>query len=212
MLWLNLGTHHIPRAEDSRKWSVWSCLYCANAELMAAHTLTNVATSYLLLTPYNYNDYDVSMECVQNGEMSVSVLTVSPCPYRMQNAVLINMAEPGQSWRASGDIPASTCIPRAPGPFTYSGAVDIYGEEGFQAMDTEVVREGEQKQHRALCGWELTLAECSRDDPLVPRSAVGTRARELVVRPCEAWCRMLWCSFETRRDSLIVMLVMKHEV
>jgi primary-amine oxidase len=44
VVWLNLGTHHIPRAEDS------------------PNTLTNMATSYVLLSPWNYNDYDVAME------------------------------------------------------------------------------------------------------------------------------------------------------
>ncbi|WP_416359298.1 hypothetical protein, partial [Enterobacter hormaechei] len=46
VVWANLGTHHIPRAED------------------APNTLTNVATSYLLLSPWNFNDHDVAMECV----------------------------------------------------------------------------------------------------------------------------------------------------
>lgn len=104
-LWLNLGTHHLPRSEDS------------------PHTLTNVATSYLLLIPHNFNDYDVSMEA--------------------QNAVLINMGAPGQSWQASGDIEESMCIPQRPEAFSYSGVVDMYGEEGLQQLSTEIVHEAE---------------------------------------------------------------------
>lgn len=44
VVWLNLGTHHIPRAEDS------------------PNTLTNLATSYVLLAPWNFFDHDVSIE------------------------------------------------------------------------------------------------------------------------------------------------------
>jgi primary-amine oxidase len=44
VVWANLGTHHIPRAED------------------APNTLTNVATSYILLIPWNFHDYDPSIE------------------------------------------------------------------------------------------------------------------------------------------------------
>lgn len=47
MVWLNLGTHHIPRAEDS------------------PNTLTNLATSYVLLAPWNFFDHDVSIESVR---------------------------------------------------------------------------------------------------------------------------------------------------
>ncbi|KAI3611759.1 copper amine oxidase [Moniliophthora roreri] len=42
--WINVGTHHLPQAEDS------------------PNTKTNVATSSFVLTPLNYFDYDVSME------------------------------------------------------------------------------------------------------------------------------------------------------
>ncbi|KAJ7212859.1 copper amine oxidase [Mycena haematopus] len=42
--WVNLGMHHIPRAEDSPM------------------TLTNIATSSVLLTPFNFNDWDPAME------------------------------------------------------------------------------------------------------------------------------------------------------
>lgn len=48
VLWANLGTHHIPRAED------------------APNTLTNVATSYILLVPWNFNDYDAAMESMNS--------------------------------------------------------------------------------------------------------------------------------------------------
>ncbi|EEB99776.1 hypothetical protein MPER_00460 [Moniliophthora perniciosa FA553] len=42
--WINVGTHHLPQAEDS------------------PNTKTNVATSSFVLTPLNYFDYDVTME------------------------------------------------------------------------------------------------------------------------------------------------------
>jgi hypothetical protein len=42
-----------------------SILLCPNCDTIltdSPNTLTNLATSYILLTPYNYNDYDVSIE------------------------------------------------------------------------------------------------------------------------------------------------------
>ncbi|KZV64877.1 amine oxidase catalytic domain-containing protein [Peniophora sp. CONT] len=54
--WINVGTHHLPQAEDS------------------PNTRTNVATSSFMLTPLNYFDADVSMESrnaiVLNGPLT----------------------------------------------------------------------------------------------------------------------------------------------
>ncbi|KAH8827357.1 copper amine oxidase [Flagelloscypha sp. PMI_526] len=57
--WINVGTHHLPQAEDS------------------PNTKTNVATSSFLLTPLNYFDSDISMDSLNaivleapaNGDM-----------------------------------------------------------------------------------------------------------------------------------------------
>jgi primary-amine oxidase len=61
--WINVGTHHIVRSEDS------------------PHTLTNLATSSFLLSPFNYWDWDVSMESL--------------------NSIILNAPEPGQPWDVS---------------------------------------------------------------------------------------------------------------
>jgi len=44
VVWVNVGTHHLPSAEDS------------------PNTKTNIATSSFFLTPLNYFDYDISMD------------------------------------------------------------------------------------------------------------------------------------------------------
>lgn len=81
VVWLNLGMHHINRAEDS------------------PHTLTNIATSSVLLTPFNFNDYDVGMEA--------------------QNAVLVQpAAAPGDLWLADeNSVSQKFCLPAKPSPF-----------------------------------------------------------------------------------------------
>jgi primary-amine oxidase len=48
VLWVNLGMHHLPQAEDS------------------PNTKTNVATSSFLLTPLNYFDSDPSMDSLNS--------------------------------------------------------------------------------------------------------------------------------------------------
>lgn len=48
VLWINVGTHHLPHAEDS------------------PNTKTNVATSSFTLTPMNYFDYDVAMDSLNS--------------------------------------------------------------------------------------------------------------------------------------------------
>ncbi|KAL0564606.1 hypothetical protein V5O48_017438, partial [Marasmius crinis-equi] len=44
VMWVNVGTHHLPTAED------------------VPNTKTNIATSSFMLSPMNYFDYDVSIE------------------------------------------------------------------------------------------------------------------------------------------------------
>lgn len=97
VLWLNLGTHHVPRAEDS------------------PHTLTNVATSYLLLIPFNYNDYDVSMEA--------------------QNAIVINPNS--NSWESTGHIDPGYCLPKRLPAFNYTGLIG-FKEDGTRSSPGEV--------------------------------------------------------------------------
>ncbi|KAI1798357.1 amine oxidase catalytic domain-containing protein [Ganoderma leucocontextum] len=46
--WINVGTHHLPQAEDS------------------PNTRTNLATSSFFLTPLNYFDYDVSIDSINS--------------------------------------------------------------------------------------------------------------------------------------------------
>ncbi|KAF7374336.1 Amine oxidase catalytic domain-containing protein [Mycena sanguinolenta] len=72
--WVNLGMHHIPRAEDSPM------------------TLTNIATSSVLLTPFNFNDWDPAMESM--------------------NAIVINVPEPGQTWAGNENgVEIEYCLP-----------------------------------------------------------------------------------------------------
>ncbi|KAF7325587.1 Amine oxidase catalytic domain-containing protein [Mycena kentingensis (nom. inval.)] len=74
--WVNLGMHHIPRAEDSPM------------------TLTNIATSSVLLTPFNYNDWDPAMESM--------------------NAIILNVPEPGELWSADENgVESAYCVPPA---------------------------------------------------------------------------------------------------
>ncbi|KAJ9102657.1 hypothetical protein QFC19_004766 [Naganishia cerealis] len=107
VLYLNLGTHHIIRSEDS------------------PHTLTNMATSYLLLTPYNYNDYDVSMES--------------------QNSVVLNPSLlPGEPWVVTGHVEEKKCRAPPAKPFRYDGLMELHleGEEGPVSMEMEMLRDG----------------------------------------------------------------------
>lgn len=73
--------HHIPRAEDS------------------PHTLTNIATSSVLLTPFNFNDYDVGMEAM--------------------NAIVLQPPDaPDGLWTADeNSVQPDYCLPAKPSPF-----------------------------------------------------------------------------------------------
>ena len=46
--WINVGTHHLPQAEDS------------------PNTRTNLAASSFFITPLNYFDYDVSIDSINS--------------------------------------------------------------------------------------------------------------------------------------------------
>lgn len=55
-------------------------------------TLTNIATSSVLLTPFNFNDWDPAMDSM--------------------NAILLNVPEPGESWTADeNDVEIEYCLP-----------------------------------------------------------------------------------------------------
>ncbi|KAI5475104.1 hypothetical protein MNV49_001929 [Pseudohyphozyma bogoriensis] len=97
VLWMNLGTHHVPRAEDS------------------PNTLTNLATSYFLLVPFNYFDYDVSLESL--------------------NSVVLNQAD--GKWTASGHIAPEYCIPPKLAKLNYTGMMG-WKEDGTPAAPDEV--------------------------------------------------------------------------
>jgi len=103
---LNLGTHHIPRAEDSRQFIISRALASSHPNIVfalpTAHTLTNIATSSVLLSssflplspssrlffladappssllpptaPFNFND------CSSLPSLSLNTLFYSPQP------------------------------------------------------------------------------------------------------------------------------------
>ncbi|ORX38990.1 copper amine oxidase [Kockovaella imperatae] len=96
VLWINLGTHHIPRAEDT------------------PNTLTNVATSYVLLTPWNYNDHDVSIES--------------------RNSVLLN--KKGGWVIEEQSISSATCSPPRPPKLAYRDG-EAWNEDG-KAINEDV--------------------------------------------------------------------------
>ncbi|KAI0077065.1 amine oxidase catalytic domain-containing protein [Panus rudis PR-1116 ss-1] len=61
--WINVGTHHLPQAEDS------------------PNTRTNIATSSFFLTPLNYFDADVSMESTNAILLSTPKVPGEPFGY-----------------------------------------------------------------------------------------------------------------------------------
>ncbi|KAJ6512637.1 amine oxidase catalytic domain-containing protein [Mycena sanguinolenta] len=90
--WVNLGMHHIPRAEDSPM------------------TLTNVATSSVLLTPFNFNDWDPAMESM--------------------NAIVIDVPEPGETWSGNENgVEIEYCLPPRVEKFRYSD-LSTFEEDG----------------------------------------------------------------------------------
>lgn len=115
VVWANLGTHHIPRAED------------------APNTLTNVATSYLLLVPWNFNDYDASIDS--------------------RNSVLLDRKD--GVWRAKEPVHQPHCaVPPEPS-LTYNG-LEGWREDGrpYSPIEIEGLRthgEWSSEMGRADC-------------------------------------------------------------
>ncbi|KAJ7340875.1 amine oxidase catalytic domain-containing protein [Mycena albidolilacea] len=117
--WVNLGMHHIPRAEDSPM------------------TLTNIATSSVLLTPFNFNDWDPAMESM--------------------NAILVNVPEPGETW--SGDengVEIEYCSPPRVDKFNYNG-LTTFEEDGTPGQPQRVheMRQQAESYHAIFAATEL---------------------------------------------------------
>jgi primary-amine oxidase len=73
--------------------------------------LTNLATSYVLLAPWNFNDHDVSMES--------------------RNSVLLN----GEgNWVIEEAVKPPQCVPSTPPPLEYHGTI-VFGEDGSPVED-----------------------------------------------------------------------------
>ncbi|KAH8919795.1 amine oxidase catalytic domain-containing protein [Atractiella rhizophila] len=89
--WVSLGMHHIPRAEDSPM------------------TLTNLAHSSLLLTPFNYFDYDISMD--------------------LQNSVILNLDEKGEWQIDQNGVLEGYCTPFKVEGMKYTG-IKLYDASG----------------------------------------------------------------------------------
>ncbi|KAJ7741169.1 amine oxidase catalytic domain-containing protein [Mycena maculata] len=104
--WVNLGMHHIPKAEDS------------------PITLTNIATSSVLLTPFNFNDWSPAMDSM--------------------NAILLNVPEPGESWTGDENgVEIEYCLPPRLRKFNYPG-LTTFEEDGAPGKP-ERVHEMRQK-------------------------------------------------------------------
>ncbi|KAJ7846914.1 amine oxidase catalytic domain-containing protein [Mycena leptocephala] len=117
--WVNLGMHHIPRAEDSPM------------------TLTNIATSSVLLTPFNFNDWDPSMESM--------------------NAIILNVPEPGEEWSADENgVEIAYCLPPPVSKFDYPGST-IFEEDGTPAKARRVheMRQQAESYHAIFAATEL---------------------------------------------------------
>ncbi|KAJ7767175.1 amine oxidase catalytic domain-containing protein [Mycena metata] len=117
--WVNLGMHHIPRAEDSPM------------------TLTNLATSSVLLAPFNFNDWDPAMESM--------------------NAILINVPEPGDSWTADENgVEIEYCLPPRVGKFNYHG-MNTFEKDGTpgQPLRVHEMRQQAESYHAIFAASEL---------------------------------------------------------
>ncbi|KAJ7644759.1 amine oxidase catalytic domain-containing protein [Roridomyces roridus] len=118
-VWLNLGMHHIPRAEDSPM------------------TLTNIATSSVFLTPFNFNDWDPAMESM--------------------NAVLVNVPEPGEEWSADENgVESEYCLPPRVGRFDYRPPT-TFEEDGTPGSPLRVheMRQQAESYHAIFAATEL---------------------------------------------------------
>ncbi|KAJ7759342.1 amine oxidase catalytic domain-containing protein [Mycena maculata] len=117
--WVNLGMHHIPRAEDSPM------------------TLTNIATSSVLLTPFNFNDWDPAMDSM--------------------NAILLNVPEPGESWTGDENgVEIEYCLPPRLRKFNYPG-LTTFEEDGAPGKVERVheMRQQAESYHAIFAATEL---------------------------------------------------------
>jgi len=93
--------HHIPRAEDSPM------------------TLTNIATSNVLLTPVNFNDYDTSIDSM--------------------NAIIMKVPESGGRWEVDENgVRSNYCIPPKLPKFVYEG-LEWFEEDGTPAQPATIL-------------------------------------------------------------------------
>ncbi|KAJ7157647.1 amine oxidase catalytic domain-containing protein [Mycena crocata] len=117
--WVNLGMHHIPRAEDSPM------------------TLTNIATSSVLLTPFNFNDWDPAMDSM--------------------NAILLNVPEPGETWTGDENgVEVEYCLPPRLRKFNYPGLA-TFEEDGTPGSPVTVheMRQQAESYHAIFAATEL---------------------------------------------------------
>lgn len=109
VLWANLGTHHVIRSEDS------------------PHTSTNIATSYLTLTPFNWGDSDAGMA-------SRNAVRVNP---RQQQARV-------GGWSSQGHIARGHCVPRQEKAFQYDGEMHLSGADDVEVAYHDLAMEAEE--------------------------------------------------------------------
>ncbi|KAJ7472719.1 amine oxidase catalytic domain-containing protein [Mycena latifolia] len=117
--WVNLGMHHIPRAEDSPM------------------TLTNIATSSVLLTPFNFNDWDPSIDSL--------------------NAILMDVPEPGEAWKGDENgVESNYCLPPPLRKFDYPG-INTFEEDGTPGKPARVhqMRQQAESYHAIFAASEL---------------------------------------------------------
>jgi len=117
--WVNLGMHHIPRAEDSPM------------------TLTNIATSSVLLTPFNFNDWDPAMESM--------------------NAILLKVPEPGEVWTGDENgVEIAYCLPPHPKKLDYPGLF-TFEEDGTPGKPARVqqIRQQAESYHVMFAALDL---------------------------------------------------------
>ncbi|KAJ7679225.1 amine oxidase catalytic domain-containing protein [Mycena polygramma] len=120
-VWVNLGMHHIPRAEDSPM------------------TLTNIATSSVMLTPFNFNDWDPAMESM--------------------NAIVVNVSDVDTAQGWSGDengVEIEYCLPPRVGKFNYPG-MTTFEEDGSPGKPRRVheMRQQAESYHAIFAATEL---------------------------------------------------------